>query len=208
MTTFLAFPAGGLLARFVAGPLDDPVAALVGGLLAGTVIGGAQALAAADDGLGRRWAVATAVGLGIGTMLGAAAVGFATGLADLVAVGAIAGAVVGLGQTLALSGRIPLADRRWWAPAAAATWALGWGVTTAAGVDVGQQFHVFGATGALAYTTLTGLALRRLPWAQQSTSETAATGVGGSPASVGSAPVGQRRTGARWGGRGSSTSSG
>ena len=34
--------------------------------------------------------------------------------------------------------------------------------TTAAGVDVGQQFHVFGATGAVAYTAATGLALRRL----------------------------------------------
>jgi hypothetical protein len=36
---------------------------------------------------------------------------------------------------------------------------LGWTVTTVAGVDVEQRYTVFGATGALTYSALSGLVL-------------------------------------------------
>jgi hypothetical protein len=41
-------------------------------------------------------------------------------------------------------------------------WALGWVVTTAAQVQVEQQFSNFGSLGALAFTLLSGLLLSRL----------------------------------------------
>ena len=34
-------------------------------------------------------------------------------------------------------------------------WALGWAVTTAVGIDVEEQFTVFGASGALVVTAAT-----------------------------------------------------
>jgi hypothetical protein len=43
-----------------------------------------------------------------------------------------------------------------------ALWALGWTVTTLAGIDVDRQFTVFGAYGALAFSALSGLLLHRL----------------------------------------------
>jgi hypothetical protein len=43
-----------------------------------------------------------------------------------------------------------------------ALWALGWTVTTAAGVDVERQYAVFGALGAIAFMALSGLLLDRL----------------------------------------------
>jgi hypothetical protein len=49
-----------------------------------------------------------------------------------------------------------------WAAAVPALWALGWTVTTAAGVDVERQYAVFGALGAIAFMALSGLLLDRL----------------------------------------------
>jgi hypothetical protein len=43
-----------------------------------------------------------------------------------------------------------------------ALWALGWTVTTLAGIQVGEQFTVFGSTGALTVSALLGLLLQRL----------------------------------------------
>ena len=40
-------------------------------------------------------------------------------------------------------------------PALGAIWALGWTVTTAAGIGVEEQFTVFGASGAIVVTALT-----------------------------------------------------
>ena len=36
-----------------------------------------------------------------------------------------------------------------------AAWALGWTITTAVGVEVGEQFTVFGSSGAVTVTALT-----------------------------------------------------
>ena len=41
-------------------------------------------------------------------------------------------------------------------------WALGWTVTTAGGIDVDQQFAVFGAYGAITFMALSGVLLDRL----------------------------------------------
>ncbi|MBC7593571.1 MAG: hypothetical protein H7288_06490 [Kineosporiaceae bacterium] len=39
---------------------------------------------------------------------------------------------------------------------------LGWTVTTLAGIDVDQQFITFGASGAIVYAALSGIALLAL----------------------------------------------
>ncbi|TQK17678.1 hypothetical protein FBY40_0155 [Microbacterium sp. SLBN-154] len=89
---------------------------------------------------------------------GPSAVGFATTLSALAAVGAVTGLVVGSLQSLALPRRLGW-TRLVWVPASAAIWAVGWSVTTLAGVGVDRQFAVFGATGALAATLLSGVVL-------------------------------------------------
>ncbi|CRK55983.1 hypothetical protein [Alloactinosynnema sp. L-07] len=156
VAAFLAFPPAGLLGLAAAGGrVDDPVAALVGGAVTGLVIGAAQALA---GGLPQLWTVATSAGMAAGLTVGATAVGFGTGLGDLVVQGAITGLVVGPAQALVLSGR----GRVIWVIAAPALWALGWLVTTLAGVDVSRQCTVFGGSGALVHSALAGLLLIRI----------------------------------------------
>jgi hypothetical protein len=154
---FLAFPLAGLAGMGVAGRVDGPLAALLGGTVTGLVIGLGQALASRGRLDPRRWVPATAVGMGLGLLLGASAVGFGTSLADLALMGALTGLILGCAQAVALPGS---ARPRWaWAAAMPALWALGWTVTTLAGIAVEDQFTVFGASGALTFSALSGLLL-------------------------------------------------
>jgi hypothetical protein len=154
---FLAFPLGGLAGRAVVGRVDDPWAALVGGAVTGLVIGVGQVLAGQGRLDVRRWVPATTVGMGAGLLLGAAVVGYDTSLGDLALMGALTGLVLGPAQALALPSGTP---RRWtWAAAVPALWALGWTTTTLGGIDVGQQWTVFGAYGAVTFSALSGLLL-------------------------------------------------
>jgi MFS family permease len=157
---FLSFPIAGVAAGLIAGRVDDPLAALVAGLVTGAVIGVGQWLASRGRLRPVRWIFATMLGMGLGLLLGATAVGFGSSLADLAVQGALTGLVLGVAQTLAL----PAATRhRWvWAVAVLLLWALGWTVTTLVGVAVEQQFSVFGAAGAVTFSALSGLLLHRL----------------------------------------------
>jgi hypothetical protein len=157
---FLAFPLAGLAGTAVAGRVDDAGAALIGGTVTGTVIGVAQALASRGRLDPRRWVPATAVGMGLGLVLGAWSVDYGTSLPDLVLMGALTGVVLGPAQALALPRR---AEHAWaWAVAMPALWALGWAVTTLAGVHVEDQFTIVGVSGALTFSALSGLLLHRL----------------------------------------------
>ena len=157
---FLSFPVAGVAAGLVAGPVDGPLTALVEGLVTGAVIGAGQWLASRGRLHPVRWILATVVGMGLGLMLGATAVGFDTSLADLAAMGALTGLVLGVAQTLALPARTRY---RWaWAAAIVLLWALGWTVTTLIGVAVEEQFSVFGAAGAVTFSALSGLLLQAL----------------------------------------------
>jgi hypothetical protein len=128
--TFLAFPAGGLLAMGVVGSLEGPVSAAAGGLLAGAVIGAAQWLALRTP---KRW-----IGLTAGAMVA----------------GLIAGAAVGAAQGTVLGATAA------WTAITSASWSLAWLVTyTVIGVNADQGFYVFGSSGALVATLVTGLAL-------------------------------------------------
>ncbi|MFE7600614.1 hypothetical protein [Streptomyces sp. NPDC057494] len=157
---FLAFPIAGLAGRAVAGPVDDPASALVGGVVTGAVIGAGQALASSGRLSLPRWSAVTAVGSGPGLLLGAAVAGYRTDLGSLALMGAAEGVLLGVAQACALprTARAP-----WlWAAVMPALWAAGWTVTTLAGVGVDARFTVFGATGALTFSALSGVLLLRL----------------------------------------------
>ena len=159
LPTFLGFPLGGLLAMTVVGSLDDPLSAAAGGLLAGAVIGAAQSLAL---GMGRRWVAYTATAMAGGTALAAVVTGAGTELGDLMITGLIAGAAVGAAQGTLLGATAA------WTAVTAASWSLAWLVTWAVvGVNADQGFHVFGSSGALVATIVTGLALRALDRSRQ-----------------------------------------
>ncbi|MBM7804391.1 hypothetical protein JOD57_000228 [Geodermatophilus bullaregiensis] len=156
----LAFPLAGLAGTAVVGRVDSPVAALVGGAVAGLGIGLGQTLAGRGRLDVRRWVPATGIGMGLGLLLGAVVVGYRTSLPDLALMGALTGLVLGPAQALAL----PRGTRlRWlWAAAVPALWALGWTTTTLGGIAVDEQFTVFGAYGAITFSALSGLLLLHL----------------------------------------------
>ena len=155
LPTFLAFPIGGLLAFETVGSITNAGTAAAAGLLAGAVIGTGQRLALRDHGIDGRWPLVTAAAMAAGSALAAAATHSGTDVADLVLTGAITGTAVGVAQATLLGSRM-------WATATAASWALAWLIS--AGVlaqQADEGFVVFGSSGALVATVLTGLALRR-----------------------------------------------
>ncbi|MHB1010700.1 MAG: hypothetical protein ACYC1E_16040, partial [Propionibacteriaceae bacterium] len=150
-------PIAGYLGTFVVGRVNNVGSALIGGALVGAIVGFAQALASSRRLPRLAWSIATTLGTSIGVAAGTVAIGYRTSLADLALAGLVTGVIVGLAQTLALP-----ADTRFqwlWLPITAALWPLAWTVTTLAGIKVDEQFIVFGASGAIVYTVLVGLAL-------------------------------------------------
>src|SRR3954452_20591046 len=158
---FLAFPLAGLAGTAVVGRVDGPLSALTGGAVAGLVIGAGQALLSRRRLDPRRWIPASIVGMGIGLLLGAAAVGYRTSLADLAVMGGITGLLLGAAQAAALPSR---ARHRWvWAAAIPILWALGWTTTTLGGIHVEEQFTVYGPYGAITSPPLRGRPPHFLP---------------------------------------------
>ena len=157
LPTVLAFPLGGFIAMGV-GSLHDPLSAATGGLLAGAVIGAAHGFALRAD--IRRWTLGTAAAMSAGTALAAAITGAGTELADLMLTGLVAGAAVGAAQGTLLGGPRLVAA---WTAVTAASWATAWLVSsTVIGVHADQGFYVFGSSGAIVATVITGFALRAL----------------------------------------------
>jgi hypothetical protein len=158
LAILVGFPIGGLVANSVVGPVDRVAAALACGLIAGAVIGIAQWLALRPL-VGWIWIAATSVGMAAGLAVGAALVDYGIGRGDLVLMGALTGAGVGVLQALVLARqRIPGAW--WWAAANPPAWALGWLVTSyVISSNVKEQFPNFGAGGALLFALLTGALL-------------------------------------------------
>ncbi len=146
LLTAAAFPPAGYVAHAVAGPVDAPVAALVGGAITGVALGAAQWALLRRRGVGARWVAATAGGMAVGVAAGAALVGYRTDRPSLAVLGAVTGLAVGAAQAGVTGG-----GRRGfvWAASTAVLWSLGWSVTAAAGIDVEQQYVVFGLSGAL-----------------------------------------------------------
>jgi hypothetical protein len=157
---FLSFPIAGVAARAVAGRINDPASAVLGGLIAGAVIGTGQWLVARRLLDAQTWIPTTAVAMSIGLAIGAWVVGYGTSLGELALMGAITGIPLGAAQAYLLRDR--LANVWVWAAAMPLLWALGWTVTTAAGIDVERQYAVFGSLGAITFMALSGVLLDRL----------------------------------------------
>src|SRR5215218_7968662 len=157
---FLAFPIAGGLATALTGRINDVGSALLGGMVAGAVIGAGQWLVARRLLDPRTWIPATAVAMSIGLGVGAWVVSYGTSLGELALMGFITGIPLGAAQAYLLRDR--LANAWVWAAAMPLLWALGWTVTTVGGIDVDQQFAVFGAYGAITFMALSGVLLDRL----------------------------------------------
>jgi hypothetical protein len=157
LVSFAGYPLGGYAAFLLTGRVDGPGPALTGGLVTGAVLGAFQAWAM---GPGRirplAWILATAIGLTAGVAAGAALVDYRTDLGSLVAQGAVGGALLGMAQAVVLLPRLgPVALV--WPLLLSGTFAVGWTVTTFAGIGVDQQFTIFGSSGALVATFLTAI---------------------------------------------------
>ena len=157
---FLSFPLAGIAGGAIAGRVDTPLAALTGGLVTGAVIGAGQALCSGRRLDPLRWIIASTIGMGLGLLLGAAAVRYGTSLRDLAVMGLLTGLVLGAAQALALP--VMTRQRIAWAAAIPLLWALGWTVTTLGGIAVDQQFTVFGSFGAITFSALAGVLLQLL----------------------------------------------
>jgi hypothetical protein len=158
MLAFLGFPIGGELALIVVGPVEGAVSGALGGALAGAVIGAAQWLVLRRYlRVGPEWILATALGVAIGDAIGALLTGAGTGIGALLITGLATGIAVGLLQWGLLRGRLLVASL--WPPVVAIAWPLGWTVTWAAGIDVERGYYMFGASGALVFAAITGLAM-------------------------------------------------
>ena len=158
MLAFLGFPLGGLLALVLVGSVEGVASGALGGALAGAVIGAAQWLVLRRYmRVGPEWILATALGVAIGDALGALLTGAGTGLGSLLIIGLATGVAVGLLQwALFLRGRLLRASL--WPPVVAIAWPVGWTVTWAFGIDVERGYYAFGASGALVFAAITGLA--------------------------------------------------
>jgi hypothetical protein len=158
----VGIPVAGYIGWGVGGHVDGVGAALIGGALTGGGLGAVQWWAA-DGALGRAtdWIGASAISYAAGLAAGAALVGYDTDLGSLAVMGLVSGAVLGCAQGLVLArqGRRRLALA--WGLAMPLLFALGWCASTAIGVDVDSQFTVFGASGAIVFTLLSGVLLAR-----------------------------------------------
>src|SRR3954454_17638545 len=96
--TAFAFPPAGYIARQVAGRVDGVGAALLAGVIAGTVLGTGQWAVLRRRGASPSWIAATAAGFGVGLTAGAALVDYETSLAALVVMGAVCGIAIGVAQ--------------------------------------------------------------------------------------------------------------
>ena len=158
VAVLLGFPIGGLVADLVVDGVDSVGAALVGGLIAGAIIGAAEWFAL------RRWVswlwvAATSVGMAVGLTAGAALVDYGISRGDVVVMGAVTGVGVGALQALVLA-RHRVSGAFWWAIANPPAWALGWLVTSyVITTNIEEQFTNFGASGTLVFGLLTWLVL-------------------------------------------------
>jgi hypothetical protein len=157
----VGFPIGGYVADLVVDGVDSVAAALAGGLITGVIIGLAEWFAL------RRWVswtwiLATIAGMAAGLMAGAALVDYGVERGDLLLMGAVTGAGVGVAQALVLAQR-RIRGAIWWAVANPPAWALGWYVSSyVISRNIDERFPIFGASGAIVFGLLTWLLLRQL----------------------------------------------
>jgi hypothetical protein len=155
---FLGFPIGGLLANVLVGPITTPVQAGLAGVIAGAILGVIQWLSLKGHiPVPIGWVLATSVGMALGLGISVAWFGSEMSGNELLWRAAITGISIGIAQWIVL--RPILAQSAFWIAVIALGWVVGWFITRSAGIDLNPKWPVFGATGALAFQFLTGLAL-------------------------------------------------
>jgi hypothetical protein len=153
----VGFPIGGYAANMIVGKIDSVGAALIGGLIAGAIVGAAQRLALGSL-VAWVWVVATSTGMAAGLTAGAVLVDYGISRGDLALMGAVTGLTIGGVQAFLLARRS--SGALWWAVVNPPAWALAWFVTTfVITKNVKEHFAVFGASGALVFALLTWLVL-------------------------------------------------
>lgn len=154
---FLSFPIAGLLANLM-GAVTTPGVAILAGLIAGGTLGLVQWLVLRSQlPLSRWWILATAAGMAIGLAIGTAFLGSDTAGGPLLWRAAITGLCIGIAQWLLLRQVLPQSIV--WIGVITLGWTVGWFVTRGAGIDLSYKWAVFGASGALTFQLLSGLAL-------------------------------------------------
>jgi hypothetical protein len=158
LAILLGFPIGGLIADLVVNGVDSVGTALVGGLIAGAIIGAAEWFALRQW-VSWLWIPATSVGMAAGVTAGAAIVDYGISRGDVVVIGAVTGVGVGVLQALVLA-RHRISGALWWAVANPPLWGLAWLVTSyVISTNVEEQFTNFGASGALVFGLVTWVIL-------------------------------------------------
>jgi hypothetical protein len=153
-----AFPVAGYAGWGVSGHVDDVMPALIGGAITGAGIGFVQWMFLRRDlDVSPVWILGTGLALAAGLAIGSAVVNYEVSTGQLAIMGAISGTPVGIVQGLLLRNRFSL----WsvWMIAMPALFALAWVVSASIGVDVDNQFTVFGASGSIVFGLLTGLVM-------------------------------------------------
>jgi hypothetical protein len=154
----LGFPIGGLIADLVINGVDSVGTAIIGGLIAGAIIGAAEWFALRQW-ISWLWIPATSVGMAAGLAAGAAIVDYGISRGDVVVIGVATGVGVGVLQALVLA-RHRISGALWWAVANPPLWALGWLVTSyVITTNVKEQFTNFGGSGAIVFGLVTWLIL-------------------------------------------------
>jgi hypothetical protein len=152
----LAFPLAGYAGWGVGGHVDDVMPALIGGAITGAGVGLVQWMFLRRDlDMGPVWILGTSVAFAVGLVIGSTVVDFKVTAGDLALMGAITGAPIGIAQGFLLRSKFSL----WhvWMVAMPAMFALAWLTSESIGVDVANQFTVFGASGSLVFGLLAGL---------------------------------------------------
>jgi hypothetical protein len=156
--TLIAFPLAGYAGWGIGGHVDGIQPALIGGAVTGAGIGFVQWMFLRRDlSMGRVWILATSAALAAGLSVGSAVVGYETTAGQLAIMGAISGVPVGIAQGALLRNKLSLWHA--WMVAMPALFALGWVVSESIGIDVANQFTVFGASGSVVFGLLSGLLL-------------------------------------------------
>jgi hypothetical protein len=154
----LGFPIGGLIADLVINGVDSVGTAIIGGLIAGAIIGVAEWFALRQW-VSWLWIPATSVGMAAGLTAGAAIVDYGISRGDVVVIGVATGVGVGVLQALVLA-RHRISGALWWAVANPPIWGLGWLVTSyVITTNVKEQFTNFGGSGAIVFGLVTWLIL-------------------------------------------------
>ena len=158
LAILLGFPIGGGIADLVINGVDSVGTAIVGGLIAGAIIGAAEWFALRQW-VSWLWIPATSVGMAAGLAAGAAIVDYGISRGDVVVIGVATGVGVGVLQALVLA-RHRISGALWWAIANPPLWGLAWLVTSyVITTNVKEQFTNFGGSGAIVFGLVTWLLL-------------------------------------------------